>query len=482
MSILAIDQGTTSTRAILVAADGTARTLHAATHKQHYPGPGHVEHDPRVLLTNVRAGLDAAASVPDLDAVGLANQGESCLAWNRHTGEPITPVIVWQDDRTRGDIKRLRQEGHEPQARERTGLPLDPYFSASKLGWILREIPEAARLAGSGALSLGTTDAFFRQHLTGRCETDVTTASRTGLMNLASLTWDAELCALYGVPADALPPIGPSAGPLGTVRVGSRDKPLAASLVDQQAALYGHGCTNPGDAKITCGTGAFMLCVTGSEPPAGSKGALPTVLWQRAGQAPRYGLDGAVYSAAAAVNWAQGLGLFKSFDEIERFDAPPAIGRGLAFVPALSGLACPRWDRSARGAFLGLSLDTTPRDMMQAVLEGIALRLAEVAAAIDAEQTLADTLPLDGGLSVNPYFTRFLADCTGRTLRIADIPDVTAIGTARLAAEAVSVRCAVPGNGRLVHPQPLGFDAASRFRTAVEAAVHFAAAMDADAN
>ncbi len=435
MSVLAIDQGTTSTRAILVDADGTARTLHAAEHGQHYPRQGWVEHDPEELLASIREGLDAAAG-EKVEAVGLDNQGESCLAWHRRTGAPVTPVIVWQDDRTRGEIARLREAGHEKLARARTGLPLDPYFSASKLGWILREVPEAARLAASGDLCLGTTDAFFRQRLTGRCETDVTTASRTGLMNLATLQWDDDLCALYGVPRDALPPIGPSAGDLGTVRIGGREVPFTASLVDQQAALYGHGCAAPGEAKITCGTGAFMLCVTGSTPPPGSTGALPTVLWQRAGSAPVYGLDGAVYAAAAAVNWARGAGLFDTFDEIERFDAPPAIERGLAFVPALSGLASPHWDRTARGTFLGLSLGTTKRDMMQAVLEGVALRLAEVAVAIEAEQPLADTLPLDGGLSANPYFTQFLADCTGRTLRVADIADITAIGTARLAAEA----------------------------------------------
>ncbi|CAM5452562.1 glycerol kinase GlpK [Frigidibacter albus] len=354
--ILALDQGTTSTRALIVDAGGRARALLSRPHRQILPRPGWVEHDPEELTANLLACIDAAAPEAPL-AAGLANQGESCLAWEAGTGRPVSPVIVWQDARTAELCARLRAEGAEALTLAAAGLPLDPYFSASKLGWLLRENPEARALAAAGRLRLGTTDAFFLERLTGRFVTDITTASRTSLMNLERGEWDAELCALFGVPVECLPQIVPSLGAFGTLPGGL---PLTASLVDQQAALYGHGCRAPGDAKITFGTGAFALAVTGAllRPAAG--GPLPTVAWQKAGAHPVHALEGGVYCASSAVNWARGLGLFSDFQEIADFIAPPAIDRGLAFVPALTGLACPHWDRAARGAWLGLSLDELP--------------------------------------------------------------------------------------------------------------------------
>ncbi len=477
-AVLAIDQGTTSTRAVLAHRDGSMTPLLSREHRQSYPRPGWVEHDPDELLNDIAACLEAAGD-HDIAAVGLDNQGESCLAWDADTGRAVSPVIVWQDERTRADIERLRADGAEAFVAERTGLPLDAYFSASKLGWIVREIPEARRLAGSGRLRLGTTDAFFRDRLTGRFETDVATASRTSLMALETCAWDADLAALFGVPIEALPAIGPTSGDLGRIRCGAGEVAFTASIVDQQAALYGHGCRAPGDAKITCGTGAFVLCVTGARPPAGT-GALPTVLWQLPGEAPVFGLDGGVYAAAAAVNWARRIGLFREFDEINRFDAPLAIARGLAFVPALSGLAAPHWDRAARGSFVGLSLETTPADMMQALLEGVAFRIAEVTAAMALATPLATPIPVDGGLSANPYFTKMLADAVGHDLRIADIPDVTARGTAALAAEALGLPIAAPTAGTRVAASPLPDGALSRFAAAVAATRQLAAAMDAD--
>lgn len=473
MTVLAIDQGTTSTRAVLCGEAGL-RVLCASEHRQHYPAAGRVEHDPAELLRDVAACL--AAAPDEVAAVGIDNQGESCLGWDAETGEPVGPVIVWQDDRTRGDTERLRADGCEALVRERAGLPLDPYFSASKLAWIVREIPEARRLAERGRLRLGTTDAFFRDRLTGRFETDITTASRTSLMNLASGEWDEDLCALFGVPREALPPIGPSTGDLGTVRCGAREAPLAASLVDQQAAVYGHGCREPGDAKITCGTGAFMLAVSGHERPTASTGALPTVLWQRAGEPPVYGLDGGVYSAAAAVNWARRIGLFSDFAEIDAFERPPAILSGIAFVPALSGLACPHWDRAARGTFLGLSLDTDRTDMVRAVLEGVALRIAEVARAMASAVPLASPVALDGGMSANPWFSQFLADALGLDLRVSDAPEVTALGTAIMASEWVGAPVARPETGRIIRTRPLAPEVLSRFEAAVAAVRSYARA------
>lgn len=257
MKTLAIDQGTTSTRGILVDETGQTTLLFSAEHRQSYPKSGWVEHDAEELIANLRACLNAAGAVENLGAIGLANQGESCLAWNGVTGEALGPVIVWQDDRTRERIARLGQDGATALVSERAGLPLDAYFSASKLGWIMEEIPEAAKLASRGQLRLGTTDAFFRDRLTGQFETDVATASRTSLMNLTTCQWDEDLCRLFGVPRDALPPITPNTGELGTLQCGARSIPLTASIVDQQASLYGNGCREAGDSKMTFGTGAF---------------------------------------------------------------------------------------------------------------------------------------------------------------------------------------------------------------------------------
>lgn len=447
MSILAIDQGTTSTRAFLVGADGAVTPLARFTHAQSYPRPGWVEHDAVELLTHVTACI-AAAEVHDLQGVGIANQGESCLAWDGATGAPLGPVIVWQDARTQGTTEVLRAAGHEDTTRAVTGLPLDPYFSASKLAWLLDELPGARALAAQGRLRLGTTDAFFRDRLAGRFETDVTTASRTGLMDLATGQWSPAMCDLFGVPQSALPAITPTTGDLG--RIGRLA--LTASVVDQQAALYGHGCRAAGEAKITFGTGAFALMLTGSQPPQ-ADGPLPTVAWQRAGEPLTYALDGGVYAASSAVNWARGLGLFDGWDAINHFDAPPAIGRGLAFVPALAGLACPHWDRAARGAFMGLGLDTTPADMMQALLEGVALRMAEVLDAMPG-WSRGRAVSIDGGMSANPYFCQFLADLLACRVQVPDEAECSVMGTAALAAHGAGLTLALPRTGRRFDPRP----------------------------
>ena len=254
-TIVAIDQGTTSTRAIALGNDGQSRLLLSREHRQFYPKPGWVEHDPRELMAILQDCCAAAGECSDLAALGLDNQGESCLAWDARTGEAVTPVIVWQDARTEPAIEALKGQGAEAVVRQKSGLPLDAYFSASKLGWMLAELPQVRRLHQRGRLRMGTTDAFFRDRLTGRFETDVTTASRTALMNLKTLNWDPELCRLFGVPLDALPVIGPSSGDLGLIRCGAKQVTLTASLVDQQASLYGHGCRRPGDLKMTFGTG-----------------------------------------------------------------------------------------------------------------------------------------------------------------------------------------------------------------------------------
>ena len=450
MSILAIDQGTTSTRAILVAPDGTAAKIAGFEHRQSYPRPGWVEHDALELLSHVAACIEAAPE--GTKAVGIANQGESCLAWNRETGEPLGPVIVWQDERTADVTARLRDDGSETLTLARAGLPLDPYFSASKLGWIVANVPDAAHQAERGQLCLGTTDAFFRHRLTGRFETDIATASRTSLLSLDSCEWDTELCALFGVPVEALPKITPTHGELGTLPGGL---PLAASIVDQQAALRGHECRSAGDAKITFGTGAFALSLAGAARPAAGRGPLPTIAWSDPGGAPLYALDGGVYAAGAAVNWARSLGLFSDWAEVSDFAGEPAISRGLAFVPALAGLACPHWDRRAKGAWMGMGLATSRLDLVQAVLEGIAFRAAEALSAMDAIAPIANPVSVDGGVTRSPWLCQFLADCLGRDIVVSDDPERTAAGVARLAAGPSGQHIASPQTGRVLVSNPI---------------------------
>jgi len=457
MRIAAIDQGTTSTR-VLVAGPGQApRIVHAVRHAQLYAQPGWVEHDPVELLRNVTACLEAAGPV---DAIGIDNQGESCLAWDAATGEAISPVIVWQDNRTGPAIERLRAEGAEQLTLERAGLPLDPYFSAAKFAWILDNIPEARRRADKGRLRLGTTDSFFLDRLAGRFVTDATTASRTSLANLATGTWDGELCRLFGIPMEALAPIGPTAGvELG--RIGG--VPVTASVVDQQAALYGHGCRRRGETKITFGTGAFALAVTGEEiVRAPQIGLLPTVAW-RIGEKTSYAVDGGVYDAGASIEWLMRLGLLQRPEDLDAFAAPPAIDRGLAFVPALSGLACPWWDRSAAGLWLGMSADTSREDLCQAVLEGVALHTQAAVAAIDSRLGLAGPISIDGGLSRSRTFSQFLADVLDKPLIGRGFDEMTAFGCAALAGLALDIDLALPSAGdRVLAPDAA--DSAARLR------------------
>ncbi|WBU62027.1 FGGY family carbohydrate kinase [Paracoccus albus] len=442
MNILAIDQGTTSTRALLH--DGEVlRPVCQKAHRQIMPAKGHVEHDPDELLAN----LDEALKT-DADLVGLANQGESCLAWDARDGRPVSPVIVWQDDRTAAETAHLQADGLGPEVMSRAGLPLDPYFSASKLGWILRNCSEAAELARQGRLRMGTTDAFFRDRLTGRFQTDIATASRTSLMNIETGQWDEELCRMFGVNRACLPEITDTAGDLGVLPNGAR---LVVSIVDQQAALYGHDCRVPGAAKITFGTGAFVQCVTDRLVKPAQPGPLPTIAWRLPGQGVRYALDGAVYTAAAAIDWARSLNLFRDYDEIGSFAKPAAIDRQLVFLPALAGLACPHWDRKARGSWFGMSLEHGAHDLMQALLEGVAMRTAEVVQAIAAEQAIT-SLSVDGGMAQNDYLLSFLAGLLPQPVSRARETESTALGLVHMALDAEGTDRPAPISHQPVRP------------------------------
>ncbi len=465
MRIGAIDQGTTSTRILVIEPSGERQIAHAVEHRQIYPQPGWVEHDPEELIRNIQTCLDAAGS---LDALGIDNQGESCVAWDARSKAALSPVIVWQDERTSDRIEALKGDGAEEMTLARAGLPLDAYFSASKLAWILANVPEARAARANGTLRLGTTDAFFMDRLTGRCITDVSTASRTSLMKLDTCAWDPDLCALFGVPIECLPEIVSNTGDFGAIASANGATPVTALIVDQQAALYGAGCRRSGEAKMTFGTGAFALMVTGATIlQEQERGLLPTVAWRKADEPTVYALDGGVFTASAAVNWARALGLFTDFDELADFPATPAIDRGLVFVPALSGLGCPHWDRRARGLWLGMGLDDKPKDLMQAVLEGVALRSAEVLAAMHAAIPLQGAVAADGGMTNNPYFLQFLSNAIGRSVEIRQEPEVTALGTALLAGEALNAPEPLQAPMRQVEPQSDGEVHRSEFARAV---------------
>lgn len=421
MRIASIDQGTTSTRCLVVEDGGEWRIVASRKHAQDHPFAGWVEHDPDELLKNIITVLDAAGQV---DAVAIANQGESCIAWDCETGAALSPVIVWQDSRTAKQLSELGPEA-EKLSKRICGLPLDPYFSASKLAWLLRHIPSIAEAHKAGRLRLGTTDAFFLDSLAGVFATDLATASRTGLLDLATGQWSDELCQLHGVPRECLPRIAAVDEEFGRIN----GIPVRASIVDQQAALFGHGCREPGDCKITFGTGAFLLAVAGAERPAQAE-LLPTVAWARRDGGTTFAIEGGVYDAGAALEWARNIGLYSALEELGVFEGPSALSRGIVFVPALSGLAAPYWDRTAAPLFIGMDHATDRRDLVRAVLEGIAMLTVGLVDAAAEVTELGPSVSIDGGLSQSAYFAQFLASASKRTITVPSMHELTALGLA----------------------------------------------------
>ena len=446
-AILAIDQGTTGTKAIAWH-DGALREVGRRVHRQIRPRQGHVEHDPMELLGHLRELLAQAGPV---DLVGIANQGETVVAWDEATGRPLHNALVWQDERTADEVARLRAAGVEALALARAGLPLDPYFSATKLRWLLDNAEGARELLRLGRLRLGTSDAFFLRNLAGAGATDPSTASRTSLMDIRSLRWDEELCAAFGVPLECLPEIRPTTGPFGIAPGGAR---IVASVVDQQAALFGHGCEAPGDIKITFGTGAFALALSPGVPEAGgADGLLPTCAWKLGDAPPRHALDGGILAAGAALEWLGEVGLVASHAQLDGFEGPSSLERGIAFVPALAGLGCPHWDRAARGCWLGLDLATGAGDLRRAVLEGIAMRASELVGAMRARLGSVSRVAVDGGLVRSAFFRGFLADALGQAVEVAATPDMTALGTLHLCLAAAG-RAERPGAGERLRVEP----------------------------
>lgn len=437
--ILAIDQGTTSTRALVASLDGELHVTASRGHSTSYPRPGWVEQDAKELLSNINLCMASAAGV---DAIGVANQGESCLAWDAITGEPLSPVIGWQDSRTSSAMAELEASGEGARVRQIAGLPVDSYFSASKLAWLFKNIPAVADAFSRGRLRLGTTDSYFLDRLTGRFVTDLATASRTSLLDIRTGRWDGELCGIFGVPIGCLPEIVRNCGDFGSIG----GIPVTASIVDQQAALYGHGCRAPGDTKMTFGTGAFALSLcTGLPGDRDLAGLFPTVAWDL-GQGPIYALEGGVYDAGAAVDWAIRAGMAEDLASLETYAGGPAIDRNLVFVPAFSGLGSPFWDRSAAPLVIGLGPETTRTEINQSLLEGIAMLAANVLMSIDAAHPIAGSVSVDGGMTTNPYFAQFLADCTGRSIVRRASTEMTAFGVAALAARSLGIELPQPGH------------------------------------
>jgi glycerol kinase len=425
--LLAIDQGTTGSTAIVLTLEGETLGKATVEFPQHFPKPGWVEHDAEQIWKSVEqsvsGALDAArVAGTEIGAIGITNQRETTLLWDRQTGKPVHRAIVWQCRRTAPECERLKADGVEPLVRRKTGLVIDAYFSGTKIAWILDEVSGARARADKGELAFGTIDAFLVHRLTGGVvhATDVTNASRTLLMDLEKLAWDDEMLRLFRVPAGVLPKIVPSAGPIGTTRgVGFLPDgiPITGIAGDQQAALFGQACFGEGDAKCTYGTGAFALMNIGATPTPSTHGLITTVAWQLAGgaggpAAPIYAFEGSAFIAGAAVQWLRdGLGLIKNASDIEPLARKVASSEGVVFVPALAGLGAPYWDQNARGTITGLTRGTTAAHLARATLEGIAFEVWDLLEAMtkDAGRSLA-ALKVDGGASKNDLLAQFQAD------------------------------------------------------------------------
>src|SRR5256712_1122495 len=456
--VLALDQGTTGSTALVVDVTGAVRARGYAEVPQHYPRPGWVEHDPEDLWTTVeRAATQALKTAgitgDDVAAIGITNQRETTTVWDRATSAPIHRAIVWQCRRTAAVCDRLRADGHEAMVRERTGLVLDAYFSGTKIAWILDQVPDARRRAARGQLAFGTVDTWLLWKLTrGRVHaTDVSNASRTLCLNLASVDWDERMCALLRVPREVLPTIVDSSGPCGeTSDLGwlPGGIPIAGIAGDQQAALFGQACFKPGQAKNTYGTGCFALANTGERPVTSSPGLWTTIAWRIGGRT-TYALEGAVFVAGAAVQWLRdGLGIIASAAETDGLARSVPHTGGVYFVPAFLGLGAPYWDQHARGTIVGLTRGTTRAHLARAALEAIAFQSRDVleAMAADAKSTLR-RVRVDGGAVANDFLCQFQADVIGAAVdRPAGI-ETTGLGAAYLAGLAVGRGPALPAGG-----------------------------------
>jgi glycerol kinase len=446
--ILAIDQGTTGTTCLVF--DDEAELIGRGYQEfgQHFPRPGWVEHDAAEIWECTQAVAaaaleDAGVSGEELDAIGITNQRETVVAWDRETGEPLHHALVWQDRRTAKRCDELKEAGHEALIRERTGLVLDPYFSGTKIEWLLENVEGLREKAESGAAAFGTVDSWLIFNLTGEHVTDRSNASRTLLCDIATTRWDPELLGLLGeIPEAALPEIRPSCGVLGHTRpelFGGAKVPVAGVAGDQQAALFGQACLDPGLGKNTYGTGSFVLLNTGAKPPEPVEGLLSTVAWG-IGERTTYALEAAIFVTGAAVQWLRdGLQIIERAEETEQLAGSLESNDGVYFVPALTGLGSPHWDPYARGTIVGLTRGSTRAHIARAALEAIAYQTADAVEAMSAAsgEELAE-LKADGGATVNRWLMQFQSDVLGVPVVVPEVAETTALGAAYLAGVGVS--------------------------------------------
>jgi glycerol kinase len=444
--VLALDQGTTSSRAILF--DHRGRPVATAQQElhQYYPQPGWVEHDPNEIwssqLNCARRALGTAGVGPQqVVALGIANQRETTVIWERSSGRPIAHAIVWQDRRTAGVCAHLREQGHEPDLTARTGLLLDPYFSATKIAWLLDRVAGARARAERGELAFGTVDSWLIWNLTGEHVTDVSNASRTSLFNLSALAWDEHLLSLFGVPRSILPRVTASSRIVGRARADllGAEIAVAGNAGDQQAATFGQACFEPGMAKNTYGTGCFLMANTGSNPHGSANRLLATVGWQLGAALPTYLLEGSVFVGGAVVQWLRdGLELIREAREVETLARQVEDSGGVFLVPAFAGLGAPYWDSDARGAIIGLTRGSTRAHLARAALESIAFQSAELLAAMQDDCGGAITeLRVDGGAASNDLLMQMQADALGVPVVRPAVTETTALGAAYLAGLAV---------------------------------------------
>jgi glycerol kinase len=455
--VLAIDQGTTGTTVLVVDEHQTVRARGYRELPQIYPRPGEVEHDPEAIWATVTGALGEALAGIDtgkLRAIGITNQRETTLLWERETGRPIANAIVWQDRRTAETCAALKRAGHEAAVRARTGLVLDPYFSATKIGWFLDNLDGLRRRAEQGEIAFGTVDSFLISRLSGGRvhATDVSNASRTLLLDLETRAFSDELCELFGVPRALLPEVHPSAGTIAITRgvPGLPDGlPIAGVAGDQQAALFGQDCLDPGDAKCTYGTGSFILLNVGAAPVASRNGMLGTVAWTLGGEArvggqeqTAYALEGSAFIAGALVQWLRdGLGIIAHAAEIEALAGLVPDSGGVTIVPALAGLGAPHWRPEARGLITGITRGTTRAHLARAALEAIALQNLDLVTAMQADAGRAiNALRVDGGASANNLLMQIQADLLGAQIFRPEMVESTALGAAKLAARGIGLQ------------------------------------------
>jgi glycerol kinase len=441
--VMAMDQGTTSSRAIIFDKSGAVVSTAQKEFTQLFPQPGWVEHDPAEIWSSqigvateamAKAGLEGG----NIAAIGITNQRETTLVWDRETGKPVYNAIVWQDRRTAGYCDQLKAAGHETMVREKTGLVIDAYFSGTKVKWILDNVPGARERANEGKLAFGTVDAWLIWNLThGEVHaTDITNASRTMLFNIHAQDWDAELLTLLDIPASMLPVVKQSSEVCGETAPGifAVQIPIAGVAGDQHAALFGQMCTAPGMVKNTYGTGCFMLMNIGSKPIISKNNLLTTVAWKINGQV-QYALEGSIFIAGAIVQWLRdGLGIIRSSSEVEALAASVPQNDGVYLVPAFAGLGAPHWDQHARGTLVGMTRGTNAAHIARAALESIAYQTMEVLKAMEADADISiKELRVDGGATGNNLLMQFQADILQTTVVRPAITETTALGAAYLA-------------------------------------------------